>query len=58
MDNTETYKTLRDEFAMAAMEAILSSKYWGPSSMPDRNQLAKDAYFYADGMLVAREAGK
>lgn len=46
----EKRATLRDQFAMAAMQALLAGK-----SALDRNQLAIDAYFYAEGMMEARE---
>ena len=46
----EKRATLRDQFAMAAMQALLEGK-----SALDRNQLAIDAYFYAEGMMEARK---
>ena len=46
----EKRATLRDQFAMAAMQALLAGK-----SALDRNQLAIDAYFYAEGMMEARK---
>ena len=46
----EKRATLRDQFAMAAMQALLAGK-----SALDRNQLAADAYFYADGMMERRK---
>ena len=46
----ENQHSLRDQFAMAAMQALLVGK-----SALDRNQLAIDAYFYAEGMMEARK---
>lgn len=41
-------KNLRDEFAMAALAALIPLEY------EDRDQIASDAYHYADAMLTAR----
>ena len=46
----EPFKTLRDEFAIAAMQSLLLEN---PDS--DRNKLGNAAYFYADGMMEARK---
>ena|ERR1700679_2440383 len=46
----EPYKTLRDEFAIAAMQSLLSHN---PNS--DRKLLSQAAYFYADGMMEYRK---
>lgn len=43
-------KTLRDEFAMAAMQSILAN-----NKTIDRNLLGESAYFYADGMMAYRK---
>jgi hypothetical protein len=50
----EPRATLRDQFAMAAMQGILARPLAG--YRPSREELAKDAYFYAEGMLEARNA--
>jgi len=52
MDNTETYKTLRDEIAITAMACLIQNDKY------DEKQTAEVAYKYADAMLKAREAGK
>ncbi len=49
----EPVATLRDQFAMASMQAMLTSELKG--YLPDRNKLAGDAYFFADGMMEARK---
>lgn len=51
--NAPATKTLRDEFAMAALTGLLAS---GPYDC-DQHGLASDAYLYADAMLAAREEG-
>ena len=43
-------KTLRDEFAMAALTALLSKPF-----VTKDHQLAKDCYDYADAMMEARK---
>ncbi len=47
-----TEKTLRDEFAMAALTGLFASKY-KLTGAPDWD--AVTAYEYADAMLKARE---
>jgi len=48
----ETYKTLRDEFAMAAMRGYLASPH---TIVTDEPTLAKFCYIMADAMLKERE---
>ena len=46
----ETYKTLRDEIAIAAMVCMLQEDKYPP------RQTAREAYAMADWMLTARES--
>ena len=56
----DTDKTLRDEFAMAALSALLTVKVGevGASNMHSGHawQVAVNAYSLADAMMKAREA--
>lgn len=51
-------KTLRDEFAMAALNGLLSTtkSYWMGLNNPETNMAAKFSYILADSMLEARKA--
>lgn len=55
MEQPETYKTLRDEIAIAAMAGDMAREegVWANSS---DEQAAKRYYAMADAMLKAREA--
>jgi hypothetical protein len=58
---SETIKTLRDEFAMAALNGMLSYSHVNEQSgnateNGTPNEIARAAYAYADAMLDAREA--
>ena len=45
-------KTLRDEFAMAALQGLMAN----PDNPPDtRREWAEEAYLYADAMMEARK---
>lgn len=52
-------QTLRDEFAKAALQGLLSDPDTGPKrdqTLPEyQTQMATAAYGYADAMLIARE---
>ena len=56
MEKTETYKTLRDEIAIAAMAVMLRND---PALVTTRlegmKDLAWNAYLMADAMIAARE---
>jgi hypothetical protein len=52
---TEPVKTLRDEFAMAALTGLLAMGADGGWSA-EPGAYAKRAYAYADAMLAARES--
>ena len=45
-------KTLRDEFAMAAMQGLIAA--WGAHDVTDFNEISCDAYKLADAMLKER----
>lgn len=45
-------KSLRDEFAMAALIGALSAPIW---QYTEQNEVAKAAYKYADAMMEARK---
>ena len=45
--------TLRDQFAMAALPAVVADYI-----VLDAEKAAREAYLYADAMLVAREEDK
>ncbi len=50
-------KTLRDEFAMAALGGLLSDQREGSAwSAWEEPELTRRAYLYADAMLEARDA--
>jgi len=51
---TET-KTLRDEFAIAALSSLITMAIL-KTAQCTYDEIAKDAYRYADKMLKAREA--
>jgi hypothetical protein len=51
MPEKSSYKTLRDEFAMAAM----SIKYGTSGASIDLSQMAKNCYQMADAMMEARK---
>lgn len=59
MSAFEEGKTLRDEFAMAAMAAIISKTPWviypNGESVDHTGPTARGAYDYADAMLEARK---
>jgi hypothetical protein len=46
-------KTLRDEFAMAALTGLLAD----PGDDPTANRAASDAYRMADAMMAERQKG-
>jgi hypothetical protein len=50
----EPYATMRDQFAMAAMQGMLASCH-GPAWGKDVFPLADSAYAYADQMMEARK---
>jgi len=52
-------KTLRDEFAMAAMQGELAAQGEGVGQwLPPFGSLAKNCYEIADAMLAEREKGE
>lgn len=53
----EPIKTLRDEFAMAALKATIASPHRKPLTPSDDKPLANNCYAIADAMLAAREEG-
>ncbi len=53
MEQPITYKTLRDEIAIAAMAAMLAGF---PMGTEQAALMARKAYRWADAMLKAREA--
>ena len=58
---TQPEKTLRDEFAMAAMREALAHKSGvHPADINDKGRevIAEAAYAMADAMLAAREKGE
>jgi len=50
-ETTQDEMTLRDQFAMAALSALLQ----GASTKAAEESVAKDAYFFADKMMQARK---
>ena len=56
MDESNLYRTLRDEIAIAAMATMVQSWPWpAPNSDSNLEMVARDAYRIADAMLKARE---
>ena len=47
--------TMRDQFAMAALSALLQGAPQGVSTKAAEENAAKDAYFFADEMMQARK---
>lgn len=54
----EPVRTLRDEFAMAALAGMLADPAVQVGRSTQNDPLAKAAYQIADAMLKAREAGE
>lgn len=58
-DNPEPEeKTLRDEFAMAALAGILANPDYLLHLSNTQESIGEKSYWFADGMLEAREATK
>lgn len=49
----EASDTLRDKFAMAALQGIIASAEWA-GGLSSRNDIAEFSFKYADAMLKAR----
>lgn len=54
----DTEKTLRDEFAMAALSGIVATTTDDQRDTTDWSIEASDAYAIADAMMAQREAGR
>lgn len=52
----DSVKTLRDEFAMVAMQGLMAA--WGNHDVTNYEEIASDAYSMADKMMEARKHGK